>query len=309
MDVLAEVLALMHVGNALVGQAELVAPWGLDVDANIPAAIHIVQRGDCWLRLPGEPRARHLAQGDLVLIAGGARHALSDAPATATAPYKQALASASRRARRARPRAVRSTVLFCAEYTFDQDGVHPLLTVLPRVIHVAADVGQADSALQALVRVLLHEATQRRSGAELVLPRLIDCLLVLVIRHWLDGQPAGTAGWFGALRDPAIGRALALIHARPAQRWTVEALALRVSQSRATFARRFSALVGAPPLVYANRWRMCLATQLLRTTDLTLDEIAERVGYDSASAFGKAFQRQLETTPGRYRSARVGASG
>lgn len=303
MDILAEILSVTHAGNALIGQAALPAPWGLDVDANVQAAVHIVQRGSCWLRMNGENKPRQLLQGDLVLVSGGTRHTLCDQPSTPAEPYKQALAKAQKRMRRTHaPKP--SAILLCAEYRFEQEGPHPLLSVLPRLIHVSADVSAADSALQTLVRLLVLEGAQRRTGAELVIPRLIDSLLVFIVRQWLDEQPEGGAGWFGALRDPQIGQALALMHERPELRWTLNELARRTSQSRATFARRFLRLVGEPPLTYMTRWRMSLAMQLLRTTELSLETIAERIGYESATALGKAFTRNLGITPGRYRKSK-----
>jgi transcriptional regulator GlxA family with amidase domain len=148
---------------------------------------------------------------------------------------------------------------------------------------------------------LCHEANSGGTGTELVVPRLVDSLLVFVLRAWLEQHPA-PGGWFGALRDPAIARALSLIHEQPQAPWSVQQLAQSVGQSRATFARRFAELVGETPAVYLARWRMCLATKLLSETDLSLDEIAGRVGYETAAAFSKAFRRTHPTAPGRFRS-------
>jgi transcriptional regulator GlxA family with amidase domain len=118
----------------------------------------------------------------------------------------------------------------------------------------------------------------------------------------MDVQPAGSGNWFGALSDPAIARALRLIHEQPQDAWTVAALADRVLLSRATFARRFTRLVGEPPLAYVARWRMNLAAKALRETGRSIDEIARAVGYESGPAFSKAFSRVYERSPGRYRS-------
>jgi hypothetical protein len=206
MDILAEILSVTHAGNALIGQAALPAPWGLDVDANVQAAVHIVQRGSCWLRMNGENKPRQLLQGDLVLVSGGVRHTLCDRPSTTAEPYKQALAKAQKRMRRTHaPKP--AAILMCAEYRFEQEGPHPLLSVLPRLIHVSADVSAADSALQTLVRLLVLEGAQRRTGAELVIPRLIDSLLVFIVRQWLDEQPEGGAGWTSTGADARAARA------------------------------------------------------------------------------------------------------
>jgi transcriptional regulator GlxA family with amidase domain len=137
-------------------------------------------------------------------------------------------------------------------------------------------------------------------------PRLVDTLLVFVIRSWLARQPVGAGGWFGALRDPSIARALSLIHSQPAAPWTLESLAKACVQSRATFARRFRELVGETPVAYLTRWRLCLATKLLLESDRSLDEIADAIGYGSSAAFSKAFSREYRCAPGQFRARASG---
>jgi AraC-like DNA-binding protein len=297
------VLAVTRLGNTLLNQSELISPFGLEIGSEIKAAVHVVHRGVCWMRVDGERRPLRLIAGDVVLLPRGVRHVLADEPNRAAEPYERALAKMRRRldGQRGR-RAEDSMLLLCAEYEFDQDGPHPLLALLPKVILLRGDAARDDASLQALVRLLLTEARQRLSGADLVVPRLVDTLLVFVVRAWLAAQPEGAGGWLGALRDPAIGRALSLIHEAPEREWTVEGLAKHVGQSRAAFARKFVELVGEPPLAYVTRWRINLAASFLRTTDDTAESISERVGYASPAAFGKAFRRTMRSSPGVYRT-------
>jgi transcriptional regulator GlxA family with amidase domain len=156
--------------------------------------------------------------------------------------------------------------------------------------------------LQLLLQLLRREAIDAGSGSELVVPRLVDSLLVFVLRAWLEAQPIGAGGWFGALRDPAVAKALSLMHEQPHAHWSVAGLARHVAQSRATFARRFAELVGETPVAYLTRWRMCFAAKLLSESDASLDEIASRVGYETAAAFSKAFRRSYGKAPGRFRA-------
>jgi transcriptional regulator GlxA family with amidase domain len=200
-------------------------------------------------------------------------------------------------------RAHETTVVLCAKYLFQHLGPHPLTSLLPPFIHLPAHQAERHVRLQLLLQLLRHEAIDAGSGTDLVVPRLVDSLLVYVVRAWLERQPVGAGGWFGALRDPAIAKALALIHERPNSPWSVEGLARQVAQSRATFARRFAELVGESPGLYLTRWRMCLATKLLSETALSLDEIAGRVGYETAAAFSKAFRRSQGSAPGRFRAS------
>jgi AraC-like DNA-binding protein len=303
MDVLSDVLAVTRMGATVIAQAELVPPWGLEVDPVAEAHVHVVQRGVCWLRTSSERRWIQLAAGDVVLIRGGVGHAICSSPKTRPAPYRAVLDAMPRRlAALPASRAHETTVVLCAKYLFQHVGPHPLTTLLPPLVHLPAHRAEQHVRLQLLLQLLRHEAIDAGSGSDLVVPRLVDSLLVYVVRAWLDGQPVGAGGWFGALRDPAIAKALSLMHEQPQSAWSVESLARRVAQSRATFARRFAELVGESPVAYLTRWRMCLATKLLSETDLSLDEVAERVGYETAPAFSKAFSRSQGDAPGRFRA-------
>jgi AraC-like DNA-binding protein len=175
------------------------------------------------------------------------------------------------------------------------------MRALPDVMHVPADpVAGRDVA--ALVELLAGEVGERGAGARSATARLIDLLLIAAIRRWLAGEPAARPpGWLTALRDPVIGRALALLHDRPAERWTVDALAREVHLSRSTFARRFGEQLGEPPLAYLARWRMQLAAHRLRHSTDTVETIAHDLGYASEFAFNRAFARHRGQPPGRYR--------
>nr|WP_246001678.1 helix-turn-helix transcriptional regulator [Allorhizocola rhizosphaerae] len=126
-------------------------------------------------------------------------------------------------------------------------------------------------------------------------------LLLFVLRAWFDEQPDARGGWAAVLRDPAIVAALEGIHREPARAWTVEELARLAGLSRSAFAKRFTALVGRPPLAYLTWWRMTTAARLLRSSDTSLRAVAAKAGYASEFAFAKAFKREYGTAPGRYR--------
>ena len=148
----------------------------------------------------------------------------------------------------------------------------------------------------------MSRAGARRPGSRAAAARLFDTLLIAAIRRWLDRQADGEApSWLRGLRDPALARVLALLHERPAEPWTVEALAHEVHMSRATLARRFAEVVGEPPLTYLARWRMHLAAQRLKYSTDTVGAIAREVGYTSEYAFNRAFARHRGQPPGRYR--------
>lgn len=312
MDVLTNVLNHTNLATQVRGAREFVAPWGISIDAQERSALHIIRRGSCWLRRQGEEPIR-LYAGDVVLLPHGDAHALaSDPQMRDLEPYEQALARAPGNVvmplRGRNDVSAESTFLQCASYELSREGTHPLLSLLPSVIRIGANQAQPESELQLLLRLLAHESNRRDAGAELVLPRLIDTLFVYIVRAWLRDQPQGSGGWLGALRDPQISKALALIHERPQEPWTVETLARAVAMSRAAFAKRFAELVGEPPLAYVTRWRMDIAAKLLRESRETVARIAGRVGYVSETAFAKAFRRRRQVAPGAYRYVRRAAA-
>ena len=170
-------------------------------------------------------------------------------------------------------------------------------------MHIPADP-VAGRDIAAIVELLAMEVGARRPGSRAAAARLFDTLLIAAIRHWLDRQAdSETPSWLRALRDPVSARALAALHERPSEPWTVESLASEVHVSRATLARRFPRVVGEPPLTYLGRWRMHLAAQRLKYSTDTIEAIARAVGYTSEYAFNRAFARHHGQPPGRYRRA------
>jgi AraC-like DNA-binding protein len=178
----------------------------------------------------------------------------------------------------------------------------PLLTLLPDVLHIPAR--QAGTALDATLRLLASEISQPQPGAAAVLDRIVDILLVQLLRAWLATDPARarTPSWLSALTDPVAGPALAVLHTQPGRDWTIPSLAAAIGVSRATLARRFPAQVGCTPAAYLTRWRMDLAAVRLRDTDDTVGAVARSLGYTSEYAFSRAFTRDRRIPPGRYRT-------
>jgi AraC-like DNA-binding protein len=199
------------------------------------------------------------------------------------------------------------TGLLCGGYLLDTGPGHPLTTVLPPVVHVAA--GQArGTGLAAAVELLSDEVDRADPGAGAVITALVELLFVYVLRVWLAEHGTTTDGWVGALYDPVVGDALARIHNEPDRPWSVVSLARAVGVPRTTFSRRFVSLTGQAPMAYVTSWRMSLACRLLREERHPLREIARRVGYDSEFAFARAFKRAVGQAPGQYR-ATAGANG
>jgi AraC-like DNA-binding protein len=309
MDPLADVLDLSRVSGALMANVRAGAPWGLDLPSRSGASFHAITSGVAWLRVAGEDPLQ-LMPGDVFLLPTGVRHRLSSEPDGACEPFdtsmKERLMTPEGDLRIGGSGA--ATTFVCAAFDYDLEVAQPLMSLLPAVIHVPADpVARRDIA--AIVELLAMEVGAPRPGSRAAAARLIDTLLIAAIRHWLERRAGGEPpSWLRALNDPALAQVVAVLHERPAEAWTVESLAREVHLSRATLARRFSELVGEPPLTYLARWRMHLAAQRLKHSTDTVETIARDVGYTSEYAFNRAFARHRGQPPGRYRRLARAAS-
>jgi AraC-like DNA-binding protein len=300
---LAGVLDLLRVRGALMARLHARAPWGFRISAAPGATFHAVIDGRCWVRLPGH-QPRELAAGDGVLVLSGAAHVIASDRTGPTRPFDRA---AKARARNTAGEividgAAEPTRLLCAAYEYDHDAAHSLMPLLPPLLVVRPSEVPDDDALSSTLRLLGHELANRSPGSATIIDRLIDIVFAHVIRAWVENPENDASSWLMALRDPVIARALTAMHTHPSAPWTIERLAREVNLSRATLTRRFSALVGEPPLAYLTRWRMDLAARHLRDTDDSVSAIARRVGYASEFAFSRAFSRLRGQAPGRYRA-------
>ncbi|MFC7728564.1 AraC family transcriptional regulator [Actinomadura keratinilytica] len=196
--------------------------------------------------------------------------------------------------------------MLCGKYRLDCSRMHPLMTELPEVVHIPNRVGSHPE-LRAAIDLLAGELDEVRPGSCVALPNLLDLLLIYMIRAWMAEATGGA--WPTALDDPVTAAALRAMHTKPAAPWSVESLAAEAGVSRATLARRFTALVGRPPMAYLTWWRLVLAATMLRDTKETLATIAGRVGYGSPYALSHAFEREFGITPGRYRAQAAERSG
>nr|WP_260194456.1 AraC family transcriptional regulator [Actinophytocola gossypii] len=286
---LSDVIAAMRTGRPTSSRLRVNSPWCCRFDRYDGAGFHVLLRGTGWLiQEHGAPT--RLATGDVVLVPHGSAHVLSDSPhAEGAVPFDAVAADPDGR-----------TEFLCGKYRLDHTRTHPVLAELPEVVHLPAQLGRHPE-LRTAIDLLAAEVTGERPGRDAVISGLLDLLLTYLVRAWLDEN--ARTGWPRALRDREIAAALAALHADPAAPWRTADLAAHVGLSRATLARRFTALIGQPPMTYLTWWRMTTAAHLLHTTDQPLSAIARQVGYGSPFAFSHTFKRHYGHTPGRYRSA------
>ncbi|WOP38641.1 AraC family transcriptional regulator [Streptomyces sp. Li-HN-5-13] len=302
MDVLSDAIAAMRTGRPHSARRDKYAPWGVRFPSAAEAGFHVVLRGSAWL-IPADGEPVAMGPGDVVFLAHGQEHALASAPGV---PLEEVRllpdGTWAQPTPTEPPSGCPDTVTLCGTYRLDRSRAHRLLAELPEVVHLPARVGTHRS-LRAAVELLGMELEEAQPGSDTIVTSLLDTLLLYILRAWWQGErEAGRLrGWAAALADPAVAAALRVIHGDPAHAWTVEELGAIGGLSRAAFARRFTTLVGEPPLTYLTWWRMTTAGRLLRHDDLSLRQIAQRVGYTSEFAFAKAFKREYRVAPGQYR--------
>ena len=303
-DPLGEALHHLRMRGVFYSRCEFNAPWGITLPAIVDSLMfHVVINGACWLEADGtEPTL--LQPGDLALVPHGAGHRLrSDTSAPAPGLFDLPRDVVSERYEVIRIKGSgESARLLCGTVYFDHPAARQLSTSLPHVILVQGWRSTESEWIASTLRLMAFEAQSSRPGGEEVVTRLADILVIQAIRVWLAQESATSTGWLAALRDPYIGRALAMIHRTPEQEWRVETLAATVAMSRSAFAERFSRLVGEAPMQYVTRWRMYLALDALREERATVAEIALRLGYGSEAAFSRAFKRFTGMSPGAARN-------
>ena len=305
-DPLGDILDLLRVRGSLLGRVRAGGRWGFRLPHAGAGTLHAVTNGPVWLLVPGEA-PRRLDAGDVALLPAGHSHVIASA---ADAPSEPFHPEAKRRALRSNreilvgvpPRDVR---FLCAGYDYDRHVTHPLLTALPRTLVVRTDDDRASDAIDRILQLLELELDRATAGSATAVNRLIDLLVVNLLRRWIASatRPEAETGWLRAAGDPLVGAALAALHRSPDRPWSLHGLASEVNVSRSTLVRRFVALLGVAPLTYLSRWRMEVAARALRDSDATVATIARSVGYASEFAFTRAFARMRGLPPGRYRAA------
>lgn len=276
---------------------------------------HLIVKGSSWVASDGISPVR-AAGGDIVMFPHGDAHVLSSAPGRQGQPYDSEWLLDTRDMHKpiplsyyggllqpgaAMPADEASTVVVCGFVGCDLRPFNPLIEALPRLLHLSA------GGIGAWVAPVLHQAVSeshlRRPGSAAVLERLSEMVFVDAARHYLESLPEDASGWLAALRDRHVGRAIGLLHERPAHDWTLDELGRQVGLSRSALHERFVALAGQPPMQYLANWRMQCGARLLREGDATVATIAQEVGYDSEAAFARAFKRLVGQPPAAWRRA------
>lgn len=313
--------------------------WNMQVQYRPQGIFHIVISGSCYLREGGHAEAIALEPGDVVAFPTGGQHWLSDGPEgqklqamnAVKVPGDDRLMLLKAGDITAKPVVINTaetgiqvrelrhpmeqldsdpetayasdsgeTILLSGTLSYDSSIDHPFLRSLPCFIHASTAGSRHIHGLQKLLDLLIETCRESYPGSSLATDRLIEILFIQLLRAHISGKRQ-TDGYLAALSDRHIGLALNLIHTEKNAKWTVETLCSAAAMSHTTFTQRFSELVGSTPKTYLTNTRLMKARTKLQRTNQSLLSIAEEAGYSSESAFGKAFKKHFNKTPGELR--------
>jgi AraC-like DNA-binding protein len=321
-DVLSEVLSAVRLTGSVFFDVTAASPWVAEAppsvqiaDAVKPGAqhaieYHVITRGSCWISIVGgesfEPV--RLEEGDIAVIAHGEPHVVSSAPGMRaeldTSPYTRPRHSRDLPFKlRTGGDGTNETHLVCGFFTCDVRPFNPLLDALPRFMRIGRGTSApTDALLEHFLRLASGESAVKRAGAQSLLNKLSELLFIEAVRTYMDQLSGASTGWLSGLRDPLVGRAIALLHGEPARAWTLDEIAAEAGASRSALVDRFTQLTGYPPIQYLTRWRMQLAASRLGEKGVKVATVAQEVGYDSEAAFSRAFKRFSGKSPTEWRS-------
>jgi AraC family transcriptional regulator, alkane utilization regulator len=322
MDALSDLLRAVKLNGALFLEARFTSPWCVEVNPAKGAAemlrqynpvvfFHIIAEGRCKVRLGEGGDAIDLSAGDLVLMPKGDTHLLGtnlrlapvDSDTLVRPPATGGMPTIDHGGGGDEAR------VLCGYMSCDKALCRILLDALPRLLRASLGNGASAAWMMSLVRRGALENTAPGPGSGTLLSKLAELLFVEAMGRYIESLPEHETGWLAGLRDRYVGRALGLMHEQPAREWTADDLAERVGLSPSALRQRFADLLGQPPMQYLTRWRLTLAAAMLRSSDRAIAQIADEFGYESESAFNRAFKREFEMPPAAWRRQRAQSAG
>ena len=321
MDVLSEVLKAVKLDGAVFFHGEFSSPWcARQPDAGAMASYlststkhviiyHLVTEGRGYARVEQNGRAIPLEAGDIIIVPHGDAHLMGNGPAVtpmdSSEHLRQVLAEGKMLSQFGGGGEL--TRLVCGYLTCNPQLSQVFLAGLPPIIKVHIRDNPSGQWLEDTFRYSVNHAEAAGPGGAAVIAKLSEVLFVETLRRYIANLPQAQTGWLAGVRDPEVGKALALLHKQPSNPWTIASLASEVGLSRSVLAERFRHYLSDTPMGYLTRWRLQLAAQVLTSTSKSVAEVAGEVGYESEPSFNRAFKREFGVPPSRFRSQTRGA--
>jgi AraC-like DNA-binding protein len=316
MDVLSDVLETVRLDGAMYYNGEFSAPWCVRTPRSSMLApylsdgrrhviiFHLLTEGQGYARLEGEDQAVSLSAGDIVIVPHGDPHILGNGPSVTpmdnSRELERVLSLGLKLCRMGGGGEL--TKFICGYMACEPQLSSVFLGALPPLIKVNIRNGPAGQWLENSLRYSVDNSDASGPGGKAVLAKLSEVLFVETLRRYIELLPREETGWLAGVRDPDIGKALALLHQKPAHPWTIASLGSEIGVSRSVLAERFRRYLAESPMAYLAHWRLQLGAQLLKTTSRSVADIAAEVGYESEPSFNRAFKRQFSLPPARFRS-------
>lgn len=283
-------------------------PWSVRIADEAPLSVMIMVRGTAWI-VPDDGEPQLIRPGDVAVARGPDHYTVADdrtrKPHVEIQPGENCVPLGDTPPDRYRDLGQRTwgqlpdgpVEMLIGTYQARGEITGRLLDALPQLLVLPTEVWDCP-----LTPLLADEIAKDEPGQDVVLDRLLDLLMIASLRAWFSRPEAEAPAWYRAMGDPVVGQAIRLLQDDPAHPWTIAELAAKAGVSRAALARRFTELVGEPPMAYLTGWRLALAADLLRDSEQTIAAIARRVGYGSAFALSSAFKRVYGVSPQEHRS-------
>jgi AraC-like DNA-binding protein len=319
MDALSEILRVIKLDSAIYFNAEFSEPWCLaSPEACTLAPIlvhgaahviiyHLLSEGRAYVEIEDGQRVE-LSAGDIVTFPHGHRHVLGSGSRVAPIDAGKALPGVLERGLGLvhLGGSGASSKFICGFLACDPLFSPSFIGGLPAIIKVNIRDDPSGQWLENSLKFSVTEAANREAGASAMLTKLSEVVFAETLRRYLRGVPDGQTGWLAGARDAEVGKALTLIHHRHAHPWTVAGLSREAGLSRTVLSERFRHFLGESPMAYLTRWRLQLGARALTTTSHSVAQIASEVGYESESAFNRAFKREHGVPPAKYRRDKGG---
>ena len=319
-DAMSDILNSLRINGSILLHENYAPPWALTIPdfkklrvllglgrGVRVIAFHFVQRGYIEITLDNgqSPGTKTIVEaGELAVCFGGAAHQISQGQHPKSMSVEKLLTGTNNPFQPDTEYSVHNTSLVCGVFLMHDVELNPLFTSLPALLQTSATHNVNDNNLSVVLNRMTQELDQQASGSSYIVERLLELLCAETLRSQLESL-SQTSGWFKGLRDPVVGRAIAMIHSQPGDHWSIERLANGVAMSPSRFTARFTAAMGISPMAYVAKWRMNVASRLLQRSQQTIQEIATTVGYENLSAFNRAFKKHVGVTPATLRSRRT----
>lgn len=313
-DVIDDVLRSLRISGSLLLRENYAPPWSiaiphadrlaalLEVDAGVlVVAFHLVEFGHCEIKTKNGD-VFLLTAGEMAICFGGDAHQLTQGKPSAIQSIEALLTGGPNLQRLDNKERNAGTVLLCGAFLLRDIAFNPLLAALPPILRATLSRPGAFHNLAGIARLIAEEIDRKPLVGGYIIERLLEVLCAEAVRAHVEVAPRDSIGWFRAINDPIVGRAIAAIHARPAADWSVPRLAAHVTMSPSRFTARFSEALGESPMAYVLQWRMNIACRQLSNTRQGIAQIADNVGYDSLAAFSRAFKKRVGESPAAWRA-------